>query len=75
MNSLIHLLFMKSYNGFADESKVYSFALLCTFLQGKKKDQNYPIFSIFFHISSVLDGYLICFQHCIFSFDIRGYSF
>jgi len=74
MNSLIHLLFMKSYNGFADESKVYSFALLCTFLQGKK-DQNYPIFSIFFHISSGLDGYLICFQHRISTFDIRGYSF
>lgn len=36
MNSLIQILFVNSDNGFADESQVYSFALLCRFPWGKK---------------------------------------
>lgn len=37
MNSLIQILFVKRYNGFADESQVYSFTLPCGFLWRKKK--------------------------------------
>lgn len=68
MNSLIQILFVNSDNGFADESQVYSFALLCGFPWGKKIKIISP-FVCFFHISSGLD--LICFQYCMFSFDIE----
>lgn len=68
MDSLIQILFVNSDNGFADESQVYSFALLCRFPRGKKIKIISP-FVWFFHISSALD--LICFQYRTFSFDIE----
>lgn len=42
MNSLIQILFVKSHNGFADQSQVY----------GGIKDQDYLSFCIFFHVPS-----------------------
>lgn len=45
MNSLTEILFVNSYNGFADESQVYSFALLCSFPWEKRSKLSFLLYA------------------------------